>query len=59
MGMGVLLLLGKGGGYLNGKGLHQIIVPSETTERIQEIHMLALHVVIEGVERTLFPENYV
>jgi D-sedoheptulose 7-phosphate isomerase len=58
LGMGVLLLLGKGGGALNGKGMHQIIVDSETTERIQEIHMLTLHVVIEGVERTLFPENY-
>jgi D-sedoheptulose 7-phosphate isomerase len=34
-------------------------VASETTERIQEIHMLALHVLIESVERTLFPENYV
>jgi D-sedoheptulose 7-phosphate isomerase len=57
-GMGVLLLLGKSGGALRGMGTHQIIVPSETTERIQEIHMLALHVLIESVERKIFPENY-
>jgi D-sedoheptulose 7-phosphate isomerase len=59
LGMGVLLLLGKTGGKLKGGGPLEIIVSSGTTERIQEIHMLALHVLIEGVERKLFPENYV
>ena len=58
LGMEVILLLGKTGGKLKGAGTHEIIVASETTERIQEIHMLALHVLIESVERTLFPENY-
>ncbi|MDB5047913.1 MAG: gmhA [Fibrobacteres bacterium] len=58
LGMGTLLLLGKSGGKLNGAGTHQILVASGTTERIQEIHMLALHVLIESVERALFPENY-
>lgn len=58
LGMGTILLLGKTGGKLKGAGTHEIIVQSETTERIQEIHMLALHVLIESVERTLFPENY-
>lgn len=58
LGMGIILLLGKTGGKLKGEGTHEIIVASETTERVQEIHMLALHVVIESVERTLFPENY-
>ncbi|MDQ3003556.1 MAG: SIS domain-containing protein [Fibrobacterota bacterium] len=58
LGMGTILLLGKTGGKLKGAGTHEIIVASETTERIQEIHMLALHVLIESVERTLFPENY-
>jgi D-sedoheptulose 7-phosphate isomerase len=57
-GMGVLLLLGKTGGKLKGRGDHELIVESETTERIQEIHMLALHALIESVERSLFPENY-
>jgi D-sedoheptulose 7-phosphate isomerase len=58
LGMEVILLLGKNGGKLKGAGTLEIIVASETTERIQEIHMLALHVLIESVERTLFPENY-
>jgi D-sedoheptulose 7-phosphate isomerase len=58
LGMGTLLLLGKTGGRLKGSGTHELIVDSETTERVQEIHMLALHVLIESVERALFPENY-
>ncbi|HKP96442.1 MAG TPA: SIS domain-containing protein [Fibrobacteria bacterium] len=58
LGMGVLLFLGKGGGALGGRGTYRIIVPSGTTERIQEIHMLGLHALIESVERTLFPDNY-
>jgi D-sedoheptulose 7-phosphate isomerase len=58
LGMDTLLLLGKTGGKLKGTGTHEIIVASDTTERIQEIHMTALHILIECVERTLFPENY-
>jgi D-sedoheptulose 7-phosphate isomerase len=58
LGMGTLLFLGKTGGRLKGSGTHELIVDSETTERIQEIHMLALHTLIESVERALFPENY-
>ena len=57
-GMGVLLLLGKFGGKLKGQGTAEIVVASETTERIQEVHMTALHILIESVERSLFPENY-
>ncbi len=59
IGMLPLLLLGKDGGKLKGRGVHELIVPSQTTERIQEIHMLALHVLIECVERRMFPGNYV
>lgn len=58
LGLDTLLLLGKSGGKLKGQGTYEIIVASETTERIQEIHMLALHMLIESVERILFPENY-
>lgn len=58
LGMKVVLLLGKGGGALKGKGDAEIWVRHEATARIQEVHMLALHVVIESVERILFPENY-
>lgn len=58
MGLETVLLLGKSGGALAGTGTVEIIVASETTERIQETHMLALHALIESVERSLFPENY-
>ncbi len=58
LGMGTLLLLGKTGGKLKGTGTLEIVVASETTERIQEVHMTALHILIECVERKLFPENY-
>ena len=58
LGMDTILLLGKTGGKLKGAGTYEIIVASGTTERVQEIHMLALHVLIESVERMLFPENY-
>ena len=51
IGMRVVLLLGKGGGKLAGTGDHQWIAPGETADRIQEIHMLVLHTLIEGIER--------
>ncbi len=53
-----IALLGKDGGRLRGKCDREIIVPGDTSDRIQEIHMMALHIIIEGVERALFPENY-
>jgi D-sedoheptulose 7-phosphate isomerase len=30
-----------------------IVVPGETADRIQELHMLILHIVVEGAEREL------
>lgn len=57
-GMVVMLLLGKDGGELKGAGDHELLVESPDTERIQEVHMIALHILIESVERRLFPENY-
>lgn len=56
--MKVICLLGKDGGPMRDEGDVEIVVPSQTTERIQEIHMLVLHLVIEAVEREMFPENY-
>jgi D-sedoheptulose 7-phosphate isomerase len=35
-----------------------IIVPAQTSDRIQEVHIKLLHIVIETVERDLFPEHY-
>jgi D-sedoheptulose 7-phosphate isomerase len=53
-----LSLLGKNGGKLKGMCDHEIIIPGLTADRIQEVHMTILHVIIEGVERLLFPKNY-
>ena len=51
-------LLGKNGGKLNNKCDLQLIAPGNTTDRIQEIHIAVLHIIIETIERILFPENY-
>ena len=52
-------LLGKGGGKARALVDVPIIVPLATTsDRIQEIHIKVLHIVIEAVERELFPANY-
>ena len=51
-------LLGKGGGKLREKADLAIVVPGETSDRIQELHIKIVHIVIETLERELFPENY-
>ncbi|MBC7772305.1 MAG: SIS domain-containing protein [Pyrinomonadaceae bacterium] len=57
-GLHTVSLLGKDGGTLAGICSTQIIVPGETSDRIQELHMLILHALVEGVERIMFPSNY-
>lgn len=57
-GMKTMALLGKDGGKLKGVCDYEFIVPGKTSDRIQEIHMMILHIIIEGVERIMFPENY-
>ncbi len=52
-------LLGKGGGELRGLVDVPIVVPVATTsDRIQEVHIKVIHIVIEATERRLFPANY-
>lgn len=58
MGIKTVALLGKNGGKLKGMCDYEFIIPGETSDRIQEIHMMILHIIIEGVERIMFPENY-
>lgn len=53
-GLATVSLLGKGGGKLRGVCDHEIIVAGETADRIQELHMLILHTLVEGVERAMF-----
>lgn len=58
IGVKTIALLGKGGGKLLSQADLSILVPGTTSDRIQELHMLLLHTVIETVEREIFPENY-
>ncbi len=51
-------LLGRDGGRLKGMADLAIVVPAQTSDRIQEIHIKLIHTVIESLERELFPENY-
>ncbi len=51
-------LLGNEGGKLKDLVDHSLIIPADQSDRIQEIHMMILHIIIEMVERILFPENY-
>jgi len=47
-------LLGKDGGKLKGKTDYQIVVPSDDTARIQEMHGMLIHIFIGLVEKLLF-----
>jgi D-sedoheptulose 7-phosphate isomerase len=58
LGMTTCVLLGKDGGELKGMCDFEFIIPGVTSDRIQEIHMMILHIIIEGVERIMFPEQY-
>jgi D-sedoheptulose 7-phosphate isomerase len=57
-GMKIVGLLGKDGGKLKSLVDVPIIVPCPITDRIQEVHIKCIHIFIEGIERELFPENY-
>jgi D-sedoheptulose 7-phosphate isomerase len=58
MNISIIALLGKDGGKLKDMANVSIIIPGQTSDRIQELHILIIHTLIEGVERQLFPENY-
>lgn len=58
IGLKTVGLLGRNGGELKGLVDVAIVVPAETSDRIQEMHIKLIHTVIETVERELFPENY-
>ncbi|MBX2987307.1 MAG: D-sedoheptulose 7-phosphate isomerase [Bdellovibrionaceae bacterium] len=51
-------LLGRDGGAMKDLCDLALIVPGGSSDRIQEIHIKIVHIVIESVERQLFPENY-
>jgi D-sedoheptulose 7-phosphate isomerase len=58
IGVQTVALLGKTGGELKNLADLAIVIPAETSDRIQEMHIKLIHTVIETVERELFPENY-
>ncbi|MGE0763056.1 MAG: D-sedoheptulose 7-phosphate isomerase [Bdellovibrionales bacterium] len=58
IGIQTIALLGRDGGELKGLADLAIVVPAETSDRIQEMHIKLIHTVIETVEREIFPENY-
>ena len=57
-GMKVFGLLGRDGGSLKQHCDIYLIAPGDTADRIQEIHIKVLHILIEQVERLMFPKNY-
>lgn len=57
-GMKTVGLIGRGGGAMKELSDLALIVPGESSDRIQELHIKIIHIVIETVERNLFPENY-
>jgi D-sedoheptulose 7-phosphate isomerase len=56
--MKIVGLLGRDGGKLRSLCDLAIVVPAQTSDRIQEIHIKIVHIVIELVERCLYPQNY-
>lgn len=49
-GIATILLSGKDGGLAKSLCSHAIIVPSETTARIQEVHTLIMHQWLEAID---------
>lgn len=54
----IIALTGKTGGAVKDYANVSIVVGSQQTDRIQEIHIKCIHTIIEGIERKLFPEHY-
>ena len=58
-GLSVVGLLGRDGGALNGACDHVIVVPGTTSDRIQEVHIKIVHLMIELIEERLFKDGRV
>jgi D-sedoheptulose 7-phosphate isomerase len=54
-GMSVVGMLGRDGGPLAAHCDLAVVVPAQTSDRVQEIHIKLVHLVIEFVERRLMP----
>lgn len=49
--MNILLILGRDGGKLRGKGDVEIIIEGKDSGRIQEAHQLLMHILLDGVDK--------
>ena len=56
-GLKTITLLGKDGGNLKGKSDIELIVPSDNTARIQEVHIMILHIVCDLFEKKMFGDE--
>jgi len=54
-GMSVIGLTGKGGGKMAALDIHKVIVPSNTTARIQESHIMIIHIWCKLIDEALAP----
>lgn len=60
LGLVTVALTGRGGGRMGaalGAGDVHVCVPHERTMRIQEVHLLALHCLCDGIDSLLFGAN--
>jgi len=58
-GMKVVAMTGKAGSALGALADVEISTPAGSfADRVQELHIKVIHIMIEMVERELFPENY-
>jgi D-sedoheptulose 7-phosphate isomerase len=55
--MHTLGLAGNDGGKLAGLVDVALVVPSDRTDRIQEVHITALHALCDAVDDALYPET--
>ena len=59
LGMTVIILSGKRSDKLEPLSDVYVCTPGGTyADRVQELHIKVLHIVIEAVERRLFPDQY-
>ena len=59
LGMKVIILSGKRSEALEALSTVYICTPGGTfADRVQELHIKVLHILIELIERSLFPKNY-
>jgi phosphoheptose isomerase len=57
LGIRTIFLGGKDGGLIRGLCTYEILVPSQTTSRIQEVHTLILHQWLEAIDATAWAER--